>query len=102
LLTASGRHNNTVAGKRLGQIWKEKYKHQENEYLDLPQASGIYLSNEAPHFVRRVLQQHQGEITTTLDLNYQHQAEEILHKYVRENNSKGISGFILEMAIQRI
>lgn len=90
LLTASGRRNNAVAGKRLGQIWKEKYKHQENEYLDLPQASGIYLPNEAPHFVRRVLQQHQGEITTTLDLNYQHQAEEILHKYVRENNSKGI------------
>ena len=90
LLTASGRRNNAVAGKRLGQIWKEKYKHRENEYLDLPQASGIYLPNEAPHFVRRVLQKHQGEITTTLDLNYQHQAEEILHKYVRENNSKGI------------
>lgn len=90
LLTASSRRNNAVAGKRLGKIWQKKYTHPENEYLGLPQASGIYLPNEAPHFVRRVLQKHHGETMTSLDLNYQHQAEEIVHKYIREHRSKGV------------
>ncbi len=90
LLTTTGRQNNAVAGKRLGKMWQKKYTHPENEYLDLPQASGVYLPNEAPHFVRRILQKHHGETITTLDLNYQHQAEEIVHKYIREHRSKGV------------
>lgn len=90
LLTDGGRLSNAKASERLSQIWKQKYHHQENEYLNLPSASGVFLPGEAPHFVRRVLQKQQGEIKTTLDLNYQHQVEEILHKYVRENHSKGV------------
>ena len=90
LLTSSGRLNNASASNRLSLTWLKKYHHKENEYLNLPPASGIFLPNEAPHFVRRILQKHHGEVKTTLDLNYQHQAEEILHKYVNENRSKGV------------
>ena len=90
LLNTLGRQNNAEAYKRLGQMWKGKYNHKENEYLDMPLTAGIFLPDEAPHFVRRILQQHHGETIATLDLNYQHQAEEILHKYVRENHSKGV------------
>ena len=90
LLTVSGRQNNAEAYKRLGQMWKEKYNHKENEYLDMPLTAGIFLPDEAPHFVRRILQQHYGEIKTTLDLNYQRQTEETVHKYVHENRSKGV------------
>lgn len=90
LLTSGGRLRNAEAGKRLSLIWQKKYQHKENEYLTLPSASGIFLPNEAPHFVRRVLQHHHGEVKTTLNLNYQHQAEEILHKYIHENRAKGV------------
>ena len=90
LLTVSGRSNNVQAAKRLSRIWQKKYQHRENEYLSLPSAAGVFLPNEAPHFVRRVLQSRHGEIQTTLDLNYQHQVEETVHKYVRENHQKGV------------
>ena len=90
LLSQKGRQNNQQAAQRLKDTWRQRYTHKENEYLDLPLAVGVYLPNEAPHFVRRVLAEKHGNIRTTLDLNVQHQAEEILHNYVREHHQNGI------------
>ena len=90
LLSQKGRQNNQQATQRLKDVWRQRYTHKENEYLDLPLAVGVYLPNEAPHFVRRVLAEKHGNIRTTLDLNVQHQAEEILHNYVREHHQNGI------------
>ncbi|MBP1532484.1 MAG: penicillin-binding protein 1C, partial [Alphaproteobacteria bacterium] len=90
LLNEKGRQNNREAALRLSKMWRQKFEHRENEYLELASNAGVYLPNEAPHFVRNVLKKQQGEITTTLDLNYQHQAESILHSYVAENKQKGV------------
>lgn len=90
LLNEKGRQNNREAALRLSKIWRQKFEHRENEYLELASNAGVYLPNEAPHFVRNVLKRQQGEIVTTLDLNYQHQAESIVHSYVAENKQKGV------------
>ena len=90
LLSIKGRQNNQHATKRLKEIWHKKYIHKENEYLDLPLAVGVHLPNEAPHLIRRLLTHHNGRIISTLDLDMQHQTEEILHNYVREQRQKGI------------
>ncbi len=90
LLSVRGRQKNIIAATMLQKIWKQKYQHKENEYLNLPLASSVYLPNEAPHFVRRVLENRQGQIVSTLDLNLQHQAEEILHQYVTAHHKKGV------------
>ena len=90
LLAVKGRQNNNKASARLKEIWLQKYKHKENEYLQLPLESGVYLPHEAPHFVRRILEQHQGRIISTLDLDLQHRSEELLHQYVRAHRSIGV------------
>jgi len=90
LLTVNARQETTAAAARLQKIWRENYDHEENTYLDLPLSSGVHLPKEAPHFVRRILKNDRGEINATLDLNYQHSAEEILQAFVREHHNQGI------------
>lgn len=90
LLTTDGKKNNQKSRQKLKTIWQKHYKHQENEYLDLPLFAGVHLPNEAPHFTRYVLNKHQGQIVSSLDLNIQHQAEVIVHNYVTEQRSKGV------------
>ncbi len=90
LLTDKGKNNNAFAAERLSRIWKDSYNHKQNEYLEQKLAVEKYLPNEAPHFVRRILQNNSGTIKTTLDINYQHTIENFLRQYVREKRKKGI------------
>ncbi len=90
LLSEKGRQNNRQAARRLKEIWRQNYNHKENEYLDLPLAVGVYLPNEAPHLTRRILEHKHGRVVSTIDLNMQHQAEDIVHQYVREHQQNGI------------
>lgn len=90
LLTTKGMKYNQKAVKKLKAIWRSKYQHKENEYLDLPLDVSVHLPDEAPHFVRRILTKHQGRVISSLDLNLQQRAEEIVHNYVAEQRQKGI------------
>lgn len=76
---------------RLQKIWQKQFAgHPENTTLDLPVASGIFLPREALHFVRRITENNNGKIYTTLDLDIQHMAEETLKAYVNENKNRGV------------
>lgn len=90
LLSEEGRNRSAKAAEMLAEIWEASCQHKENSYLSLPLASGVFLPKEAPHFVRAVLQNSHGEIKTTLDLNYQHMAEDILRDFVTEHKKDGV------------
>lgn len=91
LLTEKGRNNNLTARKRLQKMWLENYEHSQNGYLDMPLKTEVFLPDFAPHFVRRVLQNHSGKIVTTLDINLQQKMLETIQNYIAENKIKGVS-----------
>lgn len=90
LLSANGRRLSTEASARLKEMWLKSYLHPENSYLSMPLDTGVFLPREAPHFVRLLLKNNHGEIKTTLDLDYQHMAENILHDFIREHKKDGV------------
>ena len=90
LFSAQGRKNNTAATARLKQMWLEKFEHPENQYLNLPLSSGVYLPDHAPHLSRRLMNNNHGNIISTIDLNYQQQAEQIMHQYIKSRRKDGI------------
>lgn len=90
LLTEINRKQNSVAYQRIKNIWLEKYQHSQNEYLNLPLSSSVYLPDDAPHFTRRMFAAYQGEIKTALNLNYQKDLEDIIRRYVAEQRQKGV------------
>lgn len=91
-LTENGKINNRKAFLRLAEIWKQNYpQHPQNIYLNLPMDSTVFLPNEAPHFCRRLLQQQNGKIYSTLDMAYQQKLTQILRQYVTEQQPKGVN-----------
>ena len=90
LFTAQGRTENNTAAARLKQIWLAKFEHPENQYLNLPLSSGVYLPDHAPHLTRRLMSKQRGNIVSTLNLNYQQQAEQIVHQYLKSRRKDGI------------
>ncbi len=90
LLNGKNRLANTQAAGRLKKVWRQSYRHPQNDYLDLPLASGIYLPDFAPHFTRRALSRQNGNINTALDLRLQTKITEILRQYAAEHNKQGV------------
>lgn len=90
LLQPTTKQNNLIAANRLKKIWRKTYRHQQNDYLDLPLESYIYLPNFAPHFTRRILQNHNGNLQSTLDLSLQEKIRLTLQKYVEEQHKNGV------------
>lgn len=90
LLQPATKQNNLTAANRLKAIWRKTYSHQQNDYLDLPLESYIYLPNYAPHFTRRILQHNSGNIKSTLDLSLQEKIRRTLQKYVEEQHKNGV------------
>ena len=81
LLTAQNRKSNRLAAGRLKNIWRQKYRHPQNDYLDLPLDSSVYLPDFAPHFTRRIFSRSPKGQKTALDLPLQTKITEILQKY---------------------
>ena len=90
LLTPIGADEVKKAAERLKKIWKEHYKHPENDRLSLPLSFGVYLPRHAPHYVREALGKASGEVQTLLDLDYQKMAEETLKNYVLSRKKDGV------------
>lgn len=90
LLYAEGRENAKTAALRLRDIWLKNFRHVENEYLNLPQNIKVNFPKFAPHFTRLALRRSQGDIYTSLDLNYQQEVEKIIHDYISERKFLGI------------
>lgn len=90
LLTDNGRMQNDIARSRLKNIWLHTYPHSQNDYLQLPLETTVFLPDYAPHFTRRILKNQTGSIRTTLNLEIQQQLEATLRRYVTEQRQKGV------------
>lgn len=90
LLTAQNRKSNRLAAGRLKNIWRQKYRHPQNDYLDLPLDSSVYLPDFAPHFTRRIFSRSPKGQKTALYLPLQTQITEILQKYTAEHSGQGV------------
>lgn len=90
LLSFKNRKNNALAADRLKKLWRQKYNHPQNDYLNLPLASGVFLPDFAPHFTRRLLSRQNGIIDTSLALPLQTKITKILQQYVSEHNKQGV------------
>ncbi|MFV0626665.1 MAG: penicillin-binding protein 1C [Alphaproteobacteria bacterium] len=78
------------AVSRLKEIWFLKFGDKEKNNLNLPLFAQKKIPSFAPHFVRNLQNQYYGEIFSTLDLGLQNSLEEILVKYVEQNETKGV------------
>lgn len=85
LLTEASRLRAGVAAERLAAVWPGK-SISANAAL----SAGVYLPKRAPHFVRNVLRKKSGQVNTTLDLNYQRAAEDIVRNFVEAHQRKGV------------
>lgn len=77
-------------GKAGESVSSQKYMPQNDDCLDFLPQKRLFLPNEAPHFTRRVLKDHSGDIQTVLDLDFQHMVEETVYHYVMEHQAQGI------------
>ena len=85
--------NAMEAQQRLAKIWQQHCPHdRSNGFLNLPISirDKKELPFSAPHFTTRILQDFNGTIRSTLDINLQHKLEDIIDSYIKRNSNKGV------------
>lgn len=88
-LTSVGCQNIAEAVKRLQRIWQKEDPKSDLTSLNLPIQFQIKRPLKAPHTVMNLVQIHNGEIFTTLNIAYQTWLEKIIKNYIAENQDKG-------------
>ena len=91
LFSAKGVEEAAKAAERLKKSWRKYHQGKDLTALDLPLPSAKNLPFEAPHLVQRLKQKYNGSIVTTIDLDYQKILEDIIRKFVEDNNQLGVN-----------
>lgn len=91
LFSAKGVQRADQAAGRLKEAWKKAYPQEDTSILNLPLQAERNLPFVAPHLVQKVTNSNNGKVVTTIDIALQKMLEEIVARFVKMGEVKGIN-----------
>ena len=91
LFSAKGIKEAATAAERLKKSWRQYHRDKDTAVLDLPLLPAKNLPFEAPHLVQRLKKKYSGQVVTTIDADFQKMLEDIIRKFIEDNEKLGVS-----------